>query len=481
MAETGQEALVSATTDPPSLILLDLMLPDVNGVEVCRLLKSNETTSRVPVVILTGAGTSENRILCLEIGAEDFLTKPVIHEELIARVRSLLRAKHLSDRLLISFLELDKLGTFAETFSSQSVTDWSAMEVATSLAEHLLASGPGEADHPTLLWAAHQIRHQVLGVTWSGSTGMWSQQTTSFEAAELRRLIEPFNRGSGQYVSKQPPPDDLCQLLHFPTDPRPRNLAGLWVDDNIIMAAGYPWEVGAYELPLLRAVLRHWKVFERIRHEARQAEQAFFCTMETLALAAEFYDSETATHIRRVSTYSRMLARTMGCQESFIKWIAKSAPMHDVGKITIPIDLVRKPELLSPVERSLMARHTCNGARLLGCMPPLAVARNIAAFHHENFDGSGYPDGRAGEDIPIEARIVKVADVYDALRSARPYKQAIGHDQAIRIMRLGDGRTLPGHFDGGVLEAFLEIQRDIAKVYASMSGPEQDTEGVGDG
>jgi HD-GYP domain-containing protein (c-di-GMP phosphodiesterase class II) len=237
------------------------------------------------------------------------------------------------------------------------------------------------------------------------------------------------------------------------------------VRDLAIVVAGYPWEVGAYEIPLLRALTRHWAVFERIRFEAIQAEQAFFTTMEALALAAEFYDTETARHISRVSAYATELAQAVGCDAGFVKWLARSSQMHDVGKITIPIELIRKASPLSPEDRHLLVHHTVNGARLLGDLKPLAMARAIALSHHENFDGSGYPQGLRGDEIPIEARIVRIADVYDALRTERPYKHAFGHQQTLDVLREGDGRVEPAHFDPRLLQVFLGLEREMARIY----------------
>ncbi|MFH1177845.1 MAG: HD domain-containing phosphohydrolase [Acidobacteriota bacterium] len=473
LAYTGEEAMALATTAEPSLVLLDLMLPDVSGVEVCRQLKDNEATTRIPVVVLTSAGSSANRIHCLELGAEDFLTKPVVHEELLARVRSLLRAKHLSDRLLISFLELDKLGTFAEAFTSQIISDWSAIEVASSIARHLLGTQPNAANHPQMTWAAQRVRSRMLGFAWYYEGNEWQRQPTLCSVEQLREALGPFDKGQGQYVSKTEPAAELCELLRLPGRGAVRNFAAVWAGDDIVLAASYPWEVGAYELPLLRAVLRHWAVFERIRYEAGQADKAFVATMEALALAAEYHDPQTAAHLRRIGAYAHLLAEALGCEPRFVKMVSRSAPMHDVGKITIPVELVRKPDLLTADEMTAMRGHTVNGARMLGALAPLAMARSIATSHHESFDGSGYPQGARGEEIPLEARIVKVVDVYDALRTARPYKPAYTHDEALALLRRGDHRVAPAHFDPAILTAFLDHQDEVARIFAAARANDQ--------
>ena len=469
LAGSAAEADEAVARDHPSLVLLDLVLPDESGVAVCRRLKADESTARIPVVVLTGDGTSANRICCLELGAEDFLTKPVGHDELVARVRSLLRAKRLSDRLLISFLEMDKLGAFAEAFTTQSITDWSAVEVANSMARHVLGRDPEMDNHPRIAWAGQRSGQRLLGATWYYDGGAWMQENAMLRADRLAEALLPFARGDASYVCKGEVPAGLCALLNLPSSPRPQNFVAYWPGDNAILVASYPWEVGAYELPLLRAVLRQWAVFERIRHEASMAEQAFFATMEALALAAEYRDRETAHHLRRVSTFARMLATTLGCEPHFVKWVWRSAPMHDVGKLAVPVEVVNKPGPLSPGEWEVMQRHTTQGERLLGELPPLAMAREIARHHHESWDGSGYPDCRRGDEIPRSARLVKVVDVYDALRTPRPYKGPLSHGRAIDILRRGDERIDPGHFEPAVLAAFLDIEAEIARAFADLT------------
>lgn len=462
-------AVEVALASSPSLLLLDLLLPDLDGLELCRRLKEDEETARLPVVILTSAGSSENRIRCLELGAEDFLTKPVDHEELLARARSLLRARRLSDRLLISTLELDKLGAFAERFAGQPIADWGAVEVATSIAHHVLGPVQDSANHPRMVWAGLKVRRRMLGVAWSQREDAWRQENTAFDESVLEQALRPFERQDGEVISRTPMPSSLCELLHLPATPPPRNFVALRLSTKAVLAADYPWEVGVYEMPLLRAVLRHWAVFERIRFEARQTEKAFFATMEALALAAEFYDGETARHVRRVGAYARLVAEALGADRSFVKWISKSAPMHDVGKITVPIELVRKPGRLTDEERRAMQTHALNGSRLLANYPQLEMARNIAAFHHENVDGSGYPEGRRDEEVPLEARIVRIVDVYDALRTARPYKPAYPHATSLAVLRHGDEAIHTGCFDARVLEAFLDRHRDMERIHEELT------------
>jgi response regulator RpfG family c-di-GMP phosphodiesterase len=455
LAATGQEALTLARSTHPDLLLLDLYLPDLSGEMVFRQLRQEEETSRIPVVVVTSSEEREDRLRLLELGADDYLLKPVEPLELVARVRTLLRAKRLSDRLLLSFLELDRMGRFAESFAAEGVADWTALKVADEMARELLGEQPGLADHPQYTWAASRVGARLLATAWYWRQGSWYRKQRVYRAMDVSRALSPYARGEGRYIGKQPMEASLAAFLGFPTDPPPQNFVAASGPSGFLLLAGYPWEVGVWEFPILRAAFRLWGVFERLRLEARRQELAFFSALEALALAAEFYDRDTADHVQRVALLARETARALGCPPRFVRWMGPSARVHDVGKMSVPLELVMKSGPLTAEEEQLLRQHTVNGAKLLGNLPQLEMARNIALYHHENYDGTGYPRGLAGDAIPLEARIVRVVDVYDALRSLRTYKPAYTHEEAVAALRKGDSRINPSCFDPRVLEAFL--------------------------
>jgi response regulator RpfG family c-di-GMP phosphodiesterase len=193
----------------------------------------------------------------------------------------------------------------------------------------------------------------------------------------------------------------------------------------------------------------------------RATEQAFHYTMEALARAAEVHDDATGTHLQRVNAFSGFLAQAMGCDRAFVRSVGATAMMHDVGKIHIHPEILAKPGPLNHGEMETMKKHPLFGARILGDSPRLADAREIALCHHERWDGAGYPRRLRGEEIPMAARIVAISDVYDALRSPRPYKMALSHEAAIRIIRVGDERGQFGAFDPRCLETFLDVANHI--------------------
>jgi putative two-component system response regulator len=172
-----------------------------------------------------------------------------------------------------------------------------------------------------------------------------------------------------------------------------------------------------------------------------------------LGRAAEHKDNETGWHVLRMSHYSRILALAAGFSENEAEDLLHAAPMHDVGKIGIPDAVLQKPGPLDEREWEIMKRHPLIGAEILGIHQSglLAMAQRIALAHHEKWDGSGYPNGLAGEGIPIEARIIAIADVFDALTSVRPYKSAWSVEQAVEHLRAQAGR----HFDPALVELFI--------------------------
>lgn len=179
-------------------------------------------------------------------------------------------------------------------------------------------------------------------------------------------------------------------------------------------------------------------------------------TMFTLCRAMEYRDSGTGAHLRRISQYSRILASACSMDAQFIDCLTLATPMHDIGKIGIPDSILLKPGPLTPEEWTIMRSHSEMGASLLkgSSSPYLVMGAEIALHHHENWDGSGYPGGLRGEEIPLPARIMAICDRYDALRGARPYKPGFSHAETMKILLEGDGRSRPEHLDPELLKTF---------------------------
>ena len=323
VATNGVKALKIARSDPkPDLILLDIMMPEIDGYEVCRQLKADPTTEHIPIIFLTAKTQEGDETKGFELGAVDYITKPIVPPILMARVHT----------------------------------------------------------------------HLAL--------------------QDARKFLEKQN-----------------EILEEQVEQRTRQLAAL--QDAIIIA---------------------------------------------MASLAETRDNDTGHHIRRTQHYVRELAVCLREQpkfagqidDSFISTIYKTAPLHDIGKVGVPDRILLKPGRLTPEEFEEMKKHTIYGRDAIIAAEKsmdapenfLLTARDIAYCHHEKWDGTGYPQGLAAEGIPLSARLMAIADVYDALITKRIYKDAMPHEDAVKVIEAGKGT----HFDPDVVDAFSSIKDRFAAI-----------------
>jgi putative two-component system response regulator len=195
--------------------------------------------------------------------------------------------------------------------------------------------------------------------------------------------------------------------------------------------------------------------FERIKAVSLEA-------LYRLTRAAEYKDEDTGSHIQRMSHYSAAIAKTMGLNDRTVEYILYAAPMHDVGKIGIPDRILLKPGKLTDEEWIIMKQHTTIGGRILEGSKAgyIRLGEIVALTHHEKWDGSGYPLGLKGTKIPLVGRIVAIADVFDALMSKRPYKEAFSLEKSYEILRAGRG----SHFDPDVVDAFFAAEKELDRI-----------------
>ncbi|PHJ12590.1 phosphohydrolase [Fervidobacterium sp. SC_NGM5_G05] len=209
------------------------------------------------------------------------------------------------------------------------------------------------------------------------------------------------------------------------------------------------------------------RAYNDIAKKSEEFKNLLLNISERLAIIAEGYDENTGQHIFRVKLLSGFLAEKLGLDEETVEKVKMFASLHDIGKIFVPKEILQKPGKLTAEEWEIMRQHTIYAKRILD-VPGFESALNIALYHHENYDGTGYPFGLKEKEIPMDAHIVKLVDVYDALRSSRPYKKGFTHEEAMNIILNGDGRTSPEHFDSKLLEVFEEYEADINRLWESI-------------
>ena len=206
------------------------------------------------------------------------------------------------------------------------------------------------------------------------------------------------------------------------------------------------------------------EALEEVTKAQREIQAGHLDTIRRLTIAAEYKDHDTAGHIERIGRYAQVVGMAMHLQPGLVDLLHHAAPMHDVGKLGIPDHILLKPGPLTPDERAIMNTHTTIGGQILAgsTSPVIQMGERVALTHHEKWDGSGYPHGIAGEDIPIEARICSVVDFFDALTMDRPYRKAVPGPKVIEMIHGEVGTS----FDPRIVEVFIDVMAEIEAIQA---------------
>jgi len=467
-AGDGQEALRKIHEQRVDCVLLDVMMSKMNGFDTCRKIKENEETRHLPVVLITALTSREDRIRGIEAGADDFLSKPFDEGEVIARTKMLLKMKSLGDRLRNAYSDMIEMNSYSEkiirTFNNADFDLMSKIDGIVDVLFRGCDNGSGGPQSIVVRLLGGATRHEWFLYEGKGDA----------RSAAVAMDFAPDVPGGGPptiFFSNDPDHDPMfrpftVKLKGLGIDAR--NLVCYASDALCVFALNYGREVFLYDTAVVNNLVMHTLFLRSLAMELKEIDDAFAYTIYALARAAEANDEDTGNHILRVGEYCALLAGKMGLSKEFVESIRVQAPLHDVGKIHIHPGILKKSGGLTAEEWEIMKQHAVYGAKIIGEHRKLGIGKAIALTHHERWDGTGYPKGLKGDQIPIEGRLVNIADQYDALRNARSYKPAFDHDTTYKIITVGDGRTMPGHFDPEVLRIFKENGPEFEEVYEKL-------------
>ena len=466
-ARDGGEALNIAVSHQPDIIISDVMMPNLSGIELTKILKANPVTAFIPVILVTGLTDFEDVLKGLDAGADDYLSKPVNILELQTRIRGALKTRELQRSLNSENRTISTLTNYSSSLISQfNPVSFNYDAYVQNIIDILLKNyNESIRNTPWGIIVGRLESNSIYGeIFFKDSNGVIQSSSISIP---IERLTFPSIVSSPIFHSND------CNGK-FPTihtnaiEVEVTNFASIRIETDIIIFINFSYRINLYDLEILNYLFLLCESFKRLSMQIKDTENAFRYAVDALSRAAEANDEDTGNHIVRVNEYSKVIAKELRLSDRFIEDIGFLAQMHDVGKIHIHPDILRKKGALNDIEFAEVKKHPVYGAKILGDDIRLSMAKNIALTHHERFDGSGYPSGLKQKEIPLEGRIVSLADIYDALRNQRSYKPAYDHDTTVRIISQGDGRTLPSHFDPEVLKAFIRIQTEFDEIYKKL-------------
>ena len=450
---TASQAFAEAKS-LPDLILLDVMLPDINGYEVCRALKNTPETAHIPVIMLTARADMSDKVGGLKAGADDYITKPFHLEELVARVEAMLRVKRGEDALRERNRELATLLEANRLLSSSL----ELRQVVSSALEMIKMAAPDAIAGAILLFSQASANLKVVAA-WGVSEAPWLGSEVS---ATKGPLADCYQRGAATEDTEAAYREQSARSGGSSAGaagaPNPRSLWCAPISHQghaigaiaLLNAAGAPDGVRQHEL--IEAIAAQAGLAIQNARLFRHINGMFQSSIQLLGAAIDARDPSTHTHSQDVARYARSIAEAMGLPAAEVEIIGRAALLHDIGKIGVVDSILAKPGPLSPPEQAAMMAHPRIGASILEQMPDLAEMVPIVRHHHERWDGRGYPDGLAGEQIPLAARILAVADAFEAMTSNRPYRHQQSLARAVEALLAGRG----SQFDPKVVDAFVQ-------------------------
>lgn len=482
-ASDGEDALIKVAEESPDVVIMDVMMPNMDGLECTKRLKAGPSTQGIPIILISARTDGSDIVAGLEAGADEYLAKPIRVNELAARIRSVVRHHSEHKDLLRSYAFRGE-----QTRVLQCILDFSRAASASATRDEILER--------TLAVTAEVTSCRRISImlpspdrrflTIARCVGMDPEVAGSIRVpvgemiaghafASCRAVVI----NSEQKVALPQPAYDSPFFTSVPSVSAP-----LGTPDHIIgvlnmteRTGGHPFQPDDLEYVDLIAGIAGATIHSILGREARN--QARDGIVVALAKLAEHRDSDTGRHVDRVTRYCLILAEELrnkpGFHEhidaAFMHDLEQAVPLHDIGKVAIPDQILRKPGGLTQEEMAIMRTHADVGADTIASVVErapgagfLTMAAEIARAHHEWYDGAGYPRGLSRNAIPVSARIAGLADVYDALTTKRIYKETLPHEKAVAIITELSGTQ----FDPAVVEAFLTHESEFCRLATEL-------------
>jgi putative nucleotidyltransferase with HDIG domain len=481
--EDGEEGLLAIDREPPAIVILDARLPGRDGFEICRTIKAKDGQAEIPIIMVSANSEEESRVRGLKAGAADFLAKPFYPRELLTKVFRALQAAveqhRLTERTSVLEEMTERQRLNLDRTERQLKKQVFSAQTLMSMCHELTGSlKPEDLLNTFMLMALGQL---------GASSVCLLLPTDNSESVLIPRARKGVRDGAlvgtcinatdelGRYLCDRNRPAEIEWLVRRPGLRRPLEPfyeAGFVVIDPVMVkdklslvvllggrVNGQPYE--SVDLELLSSLSRTAGIALENANLFRELQETCLGIIRTLLSTLEAKDAYTRGHTERVAMYSVTVAEELGVASEDLENIRIGATLHDIGKLGVMDKVLNKPAALDREERLHIMSHPARGAAILEGIRFLEPAVDLVRHHHEYLDGSGYPDGLSGDEISIGARIVAVADAFDAMTSGRVYMQAMGVARAIEALRKRAGQQ----WDPKVIDALERVmERGVVRV-----------------
>lgn len=487
LAQNGLEAIEVARHAQPHVIIMDMMMPLMDGLEATRVLRAYGPTAHIPIIMVSANSEEEDAVAGLDAGADEYLSKPIRPRDFRFRVRSMVRLRNAHLQLQRANAELRRrTDTLAQLnqFCEAVLLDGSTEAIGRKVVE--MAADLLQSDRVSLLVPDGDGGSLRVACALGIDPRIWPELCIPLDSPISGRVFT----GQSEIIANRDTP-------HAPTIGQYESACFVSVPLMSTALRAHNGAIGVLNVTEKRDLQEYSN--EDVQ-TCRQIAQTAALALEhalvrkqldatrdsiilSLARLSEYRQQTIGRHLERVRDMSTLLARLLAddpripekLDEAYINDLRRAAPLHDIGKVAIPDRVLLKKEKLTAEEFRLMQDHTTIGAQTLRRVISsghesrfLRIAMDIAHYHHERWDGTGYPEGLAGEEIPLCARIVCLADTYDAIRMPREYKPASSHEAAVREILAGSG----SQFDPRLVQAFCAVEEEFRETYARLAEEE---------